>query len=266
MYHAKNGELSVAGRGVDYISFGSGDRALVMLPGLSDGLKTVRGTALPFAWMYRAFAKEYRVYVFSRINELPDGYTTAEMAGDAALAMDALGIASAAIMGVSQGGMIAQELALSYPEKVEKLVLAVTSSRSNPTLQEAVGGWLGMARRGDYNMLMTDTAERSYSDAYLKTHRWLFPLLGLTDKPKDFSRFITEAEACLSHDAYDRLPELCCPTLILGGGVDRIVGTAAAKELAERISGSELYIYDGLGHAAYEEAADFNSRVLRFLW
>ena len=264
-YQAKNGTLAMAGRSMDYISFGGGDRPLIMLPGLSDGLKTVKGAAAPFAWMYRAFAKEHKVYVLSRINQLAEGYTTGDMARDTALAMDALGLASARVYGVSQGGMIAQRLALDYPERVERLALAVTASRSNPMLTAAVTRWICMAQQGDYKGLMVDTAESSYSDAYMRTHRWLFPLLGSIGGPKEPSRFILQAQACLSHDAYARLPELRCPTLILGGGADRIVGPQASKELAERIPGSELYIYQGLGHAAYEEAGDFNSRVLRFL-
>ena len=89
MLHAKNACLSLAGGEMDYIRFGSGARTLVMLPGVGDGLKTVRGMALPFALLYRALAKDFTVYVFSRRRALPRQFTTREMAEDCSAAMAA---------------------------------------------------------------------------------------------------------------------------------------------------------------------------------
>ena len=77
---------------MDYIRFGSVERVLIMLPGLGDALQSVRGTALPMAFMYRLFAKDFTVYMFSRKNDLPIGYTTRDMAKDQAEAMEMLGI------------------------------------------------------------------------------------------------------------------------------------------------------------------------------
>lgn len=56
-----------------------------------------------------------------------------------------------------------------------------------------------------------------------------------------------------------------CSTLVIGGDKDEIVGAKATEEIAGEIGGSELFVYKGLGHAAYEEAKDFNARVLKFL-
>ena len=265
MFHAKNGVLALEKHTMDYISFGSGSETLIMLPGVGDGLRTVKGNALPFAWMYRAFAKQYTVYVFSSVNSLEVGYTTKDMAHDVNLAMNALGITGASVIGVSQGGMIAQYLALDYPDHVKKLVLAVTLSKQNDTVQKVIRSWLKMARNEDYKQIMIDTAERSYSEQYLRTHRWIFPLMGSIGKPKDFSRFIIQAESCLTHNTYNSLASIKCPTLVLGGGKDRIVGAAASQEIAGQISNSELHIFEEFGHAAYEEAKDFNQRILMFL-
>ena len=116
LHNAKNGTLRIDGTNMDYIRFGSGDRVLVMLPGLGDGLRSMKGTALPMAFMYRVFAKDFTVYAFSRKNVLPVGYTTRDMARDQAEAMEQLGIGCADIFGVSMGGIIAQHLAVDYPE------------------------------------------------------------------------------------------------------------------------------------------------------
>lgn len=265
LWNAKNGKVPVDGGVMSYVSFGRGERAFVILPGLSDGLATVAGKALLLAPPYKAFFGRYTVTMFSRRDALPPGFTIRDMAADQAAAMAALGIGKASVMGVSQGGMIAQLLASEHPETVEKLVLAVTAPRVSPMIRENVARWMDLARRGDHRGLMTDTAERSYSEAYLAKYRRLYPLLGHVGRPKDYGRFLVNAEAILSFDATRAAERISCPTLIIGGEEDRIVGAEASRELHERIGDSRLFLYPGLGHAAYEEAKDFNTRVLRFL-
>ena len=265
IWNAKGGRVFVGGCGMDYVSFGSGKRVLVMLPGLGDALATMRHMALPLAAQYRMYAGRYRVYVFSRKDELEEGYSTRDMARDPAEAMRALGLAGADVLGVSQGGMIAQYVAIDAPELVGRLVLAVTTAKGDAQMRRVIGHWSALAERGDYRRLMVDTAERTYSEAYLKRYRRLYPVLTRIGKPKDFDRFLVQAAACLSHDARAELEKISCPTLVIGGGCDRIVGAAAAGGLAERIAGSRLHVYRELGHGAYEEAKDFHARVMRFL-
>lgn len=265
LLNAKNGAVAIGDTEMEYISFGKGKEILIMLPGLGDGLSTVKGTALPFAMAYRAYAAKYKVYVFSRKNHLKEGYSTRDMAKDQAEAMKMLGISQADIMGVSQGGMIAQYLAIDYPNLVNKLVLAVTLSKQNETIQKVANSWIEMANHGDYKGLIIDTAEKSYSEGYLKKHRFLYPLLSRVGKPKDFSRFLIQANSCIHHNAYHELDKIECPTLIIGGDSDKVVESNSSVEIAGRIRSSELFIYKGLGHAVYEEAKDFNIRVLNFL-
>lgn len=144
-------------------------------------------------------------------------------------------------------------------------VLAVTLSRPNETVRNVIDCWIRFAGQNDHRSLMIDTAERSYSENYLKKYRRLYPLLTRMGKPEDYSRFIVQAAACAQHDAYASLRGITCPTLVIGGSKDRIVTGSASVEIAEQIPGSQLYLYQDLGHAAYEEATDFNSRVLTFL-
>lgn len=261
MLNAHNGRLRLPKGEMDYIRFGSGERVMVMIPGVGDGLKTVRGMALPFALMYRALARDFTVYVFSRRANLTPGETTRDMAADLNDAMATLGLYGAAVAGVSQGGMIAQWLALDHPDRVGRLALVVTLSRPNPTAEAVIEGWLDMAGRGDYRGIMVDTAERSYSPKKLRMERWTYRLLGSVGKPKSFERFVIQARSCLTHDAYAELPRIACPTLVIGGREDRIVSGAASEEIAARIPGCQLYLYDGLGHGLYEEAPDFLERL-----
>ena len=168
-------------------------------------------------------------------------------------------------MGVSQGGMIAQHFAIDYPAMVEKLVLAVTASRANEILRHAINGWVKYAENNDYKSLMIDTTEKTYSPQKLKTYRLMYPLLCRIGKPKSFDRFLIQADAVLAHDTFNRLENITCPTFIIGGDSDKVVGPNASVEMADKIPNSRLILYKGLGHASYEEGKDFNKQVIDFL-
>ena len=264
LWNAKNGRVKIGSSEMEYVSFGHGEKTAVLLPGLSDGLTTVRGKALLLAAGYRKFLGNFRVCMFSRKNNMPAGYSIRDMAAAQAEAMKKLGIEKACVMGVSQGGMIAQYLAADHPEAVERLVIAVSAARVNEVIRENIRRWIDFAERGDHRGMMADTAEKSYSESYLKKCRRLYPLLGMVGKPGSYDRFLVNARAILEFDACDDISRIACPVLVIGGSDDKTVGAGAAYELHEKIPGSELYIYEGLGHAAYEEAEDFNERIFRF--
>lgn len=264
-YNAKNGKLKIDDTEMEYICFGKGEKTLIMIPGLGDGLKTVKGLAIPFAMLYKQYAHEYTVYVFSRKNKLKEGFTTREMASDLITAMDILGIKKASIIGISQGGMIAQYIAIDAPNKVEKLVLAVTLCKPNETSQRVIGDWIKMAESNEYGNIFIDIAEKSYTEKRLRMYRLCYPLLTRYTKPKDLTRFIIQAYACITHHAKAELDKIKCPTLVIGGDADQIVGSESSSELAEGIKNSQLILYSGMSHGLYEEASDFNTHVLTFL-
>lgn len=265
MFSAKNGNLKMNGTDMDYIRFGNGDQALIILPGLGDGLRTVKGTALPMAAMYQIFGKQYTVYAFSRVNGLSQGYTTRAMAADVAAAMDLLQIPKADIFGVSMGGMIAQFLAIDYPEKVGKLVLTVTSAKPNPILTESVEEWVSFAKKGDHTSLMDSNVRRIYSEDYYRRNKWMVPAMGRLTKPGSYDRFFIQANACLTHNAYEMLERIQSPALVIGGEKDLALGGNGSREIAERIPNAELLMYPQWGHGLYEEEKTFNQTVLSFL-
>ena len=265
LFPIKNGVVSLKGDTMHYIRFGAGPRQLIMLPGLGDGLTTVKGTALPMALMYRAYAADYTVYMFSRRNHLPQGYTTREMAQDLCAAMDTLCIEKADLLGVSMGGMIAQHFAADFPERIGRLVLAATCAQPNPTLLASIDEWIQLAKRGDHAALMDSNMRCMYSDAYYRKNRWMIPLIGRLTKPQSYERFFIQANACKTHNASDRLAGIAAPTLVIGGEQDLALGAAPSREIATAIPGAALYMYPEWGHALYDEAKDFHQRVLCFL-
>ena len=262
MYHAKEQLLKTDRMQMWYLTFGSGTKPLVMLQGLNT--RGIRGAANGLAWMYRKFAKDYKVYLFDRRENLPEDVTIRELAEDLAEAMDALDIRQADVLAVSQGGMIAQYLTMDRPDLVNRMVLAVTLSRNNAVVTTVIGNWIQLTQEHDWKSLVADMAEKLYSDAYLNRYRLFLPLLTMVQKPKDVERFITLAKSCLTCNTYEMLDRVQCPVLVIGGYQDRIVTGEASVEMAERL-GCPLYMYEDLGHGAYEEASDFQERAYRFL-
>ena len=260
----KNGSVTIDNTEMYYASFGRGAKKLVVLPGLSDGLATVKGKAFVLVFPYIRFLNNYTVYMFSRKNDMPEGYTIRQMAEDQAKAMKILGIEKANVLGVSQGGMISQYLAIDYPAMVEKLILAVTAPNANEVLTNVVSTWLDMVNDGDHTALMVDTAQKTYSEKYVEKNEKYFPVLARFTKPKSYNRFLKNANAILTFDAREEMKNIKCPTLIIAGDNDKIIGNEAAYLLEKGISNSEIFIYEGLGHGAYEEAKDFYNRVFEF--
>ena len=265
LYDAKDGVLTLQNGEMEYVRFGNGEKVLIMLPGLGDALRTMKGTAKPVALMYRLFAKDFTVYVFSRKRVLREGYTIRDMARDQAEAMDLLGISKAHIFGVSMGGMIAQYFAIDYPEKVEKLVLVVTAARANPIMEESVAEWLDFARKGDHTRFMDSNLRRIYSPEYYRKNKKAVPLLGRLTKPKSYERLFVQAQACLEHNAFDALDRIKAATLVMGGEQDLTLGGEASREIAERIPNAQLLMYEKWGHGLYEEEKTFNQTILEFL-
>lgn len=265
IWNVKNGTISIENGEMDYVSFGSGKKNLILLPGLSDGLTTVKGKALILTSTYRLFFKEYTVYIFSRINNLPDNYSIKEMADDQAKALKKLGIKKASVLGVSEGGMIAQYFAINHNDLIDRLVITVSAPCKNDMLESVLHSWITSANENNHKKLMIDTAEKSYSENYLKKYRKFYPFIGLIGKPKNYHRFLVNANAILNFNCLDELEKITCKTLIIGGMKDNIVGCDASFKMHERIKKSHLFMYESFGHAAYEEATDFYSRVYDFL-
>ena len=262
LYDAKEQKLNLQNLQVDYITFGKGSKPLVMIQGLNT--RGVKGAALSLAYMYRMFAKDYKVYLFDRRRNIGESITVRELAADIAVAMDALHIKNADIFGVSQGGMIAQYLAIDRPDLVRKMVLAVTLSRNNDTARAVISKWIQLTEQDKMKELVADMAGKMYSDAYVKRYQPFMPLLTILQKPKDVQRFITLAKSCLTCNAYEELEKIQCPVFVIGGSLDKVVSGRASEEIAEKLN-CKLYMYEHLGHAAYEEAKDFNKRIYDFL-
>lgn len=250
-----------------YVEAGQGP-CLLLIPGLG-------GDHLAWAFQLPAFAARCRVVAFDNRgagqSDAPDlPYTTRLMAEDALGVMDILGIARAHVLGVSMGGMIAQELALAAPDRVQSLHLGCTLARPDPFLRAVVSAWREVRVRLDRTTAIRAMAPWLFAPTtYNQRPEFVERLLetALTHPfPQSLVGFLRQVEAVLHHDTYDRLAGIRCPTLVSVGAEDTLVGPRFARELAARIPGATLEVVPEVGHVYFWERPDtFNALQLAFL-
>jgi 3-oxoadipate enol-lactonase len=184
----------------------------------------------------------------------PDiAYTMADYADDAAGLMAAIGWDSARVVGVSFGGMVAQELALRHPARVERLVLGCTSpggagGASYPF--HKIQHLTGEARARHLIPISDSRRDAAWAAANPETYAQLValgsadPYAGEPDRQMGARR---QLEARAGHDTWDRLDRIACPTLIAAGRYDGVALPETQERMAARIPGAELRFFDG-GH------------------
>lgn len=247
---------------INVIHFGSGSQAVVIISGVCLTVPEGQGEAIADA--YRTLAEEYSIYLFERKKDLTVGYTIEDMTEDIYKAMNMLNISSAFVYGVSQGGMIAQMLALKHPEAVKKLVLCSTMCRPTETMKAVALNWLELAEKYDVVSLNRSFFKVVYSPAYLEKIKDFLPEAEKVGSAEDCDRFCILVKALLTFDTYDMLNRIECPVLVLGDKNDRTIGPEGSYEIIEKL-GCENYIYDEYSHAVYDEAPDIQERIKVFL-
>jgi pimeloyl-ACP methyl ester carboxylesterase len=199
------------------------------------------------------------------------GYTVADMADDVAGLLDVLGIDSTSVFGFSMGGMIALNLALRHPRRVNRLVLGCTTAggllhvwpeeRVFKALAEPVGS--GDRRQGFQNGLWLSVSDQFASEQPEEIERLAEVAAANPQTPLGYAG---QFQAVLSHDVADRLGEITVPTLVLHGGADKMIPPENGRRLAEGISGARLIVFADAGHLFFiERAADVNDAIRRFL-
>ena len=201
----------------------------------------------------------------------PDArWTMADYADDAARLMAAQGWESACVMGVSFGGMVAQELALRHPARVRKLVLCCTASGGAGGASFAYHDLPPMTREA-MAALKVRISDIRHDDAWAAAHPGQYrQRLALAaadpyaDAPGHADGARRQAAARAGHDTWDRLPAIACPVLVAGGRFDGIVTPQTVKRLARRIPGAQLQVFEG-GHFFLHEDKRAYDAIIAFL-
>ena len=199
----------------------------------------------------------------------PGPYTMSQYAADAAALLDHLGWDTCRVVGVSFGGMVAQELACTHPERVERLGLACTSpggaGGSSYPLHELAG--LDPEARAVVGATLLDTR---FTPDWLADHPGDARLVTLmagrggTRTPEQERGAAEQLEARRQHDVTDRLGAISCPTLVACGRYDGIAPQSNSEAIAARIPHAELRTYEG-GHAFFVQDPAALPEILDFL-
>lgn len=246
---------------MEYMKFGNGEKTMVILPGIS--LTSVLLSAPSLAKSYSGFEENFTVYLFDRKKNICKGYSIENMAEDTVAAMNEVGIEKACVFGVSQGGMIAQCIAVGHPEKVEKLFIASSLSKTNDIFVENIRKMDELSLKSNLEEMNNFFFGLVYSDEYLEKYRDVIKYLARIGTEKEIERFGALIDACRDFDVSDRISQISCPTLVVGSRKDKMVTGEATVETAG-IIGCDYYLYDGYGHAVYDEAPDYKERIMKF--
>lgn len=259
MATARIGDIDMA-----YETHGGGP-ALLAIMGLTGSRGHWRGFPQRFADRSRVITYDNRG---AGETSAPSGaYSTGQMATDALGLLDHLGIASAVVLGVSMGGMIAQELALRAPERVTKLVLGCTSFGGRtglPPEPEVVAAFASIGQ-GGAEATVRRLLATNFSPRFLTERADVVEELvqyGLANRMTP-AGFQGQLAAVAAHDAAARASGVRVPTLLVTGSVDRLIPAGNAALLAGVIPGSRVVTLDGVGHMFWIEAPDASEQAIR---
>lgn len=219
-----------------------------------------------------AMAEHFRVIVFDNRgvgkSDVPPGpYAIVQMARDAAAVLDAAGVARAHVYGVSMGGMIAQQFALDFPERVMRLVLGCTTfggPHSIPAAPQVIQTLMARATMSPDEgveamipFIYGPATPRERIDEDLRIRRRTFP---------QAAGYLAQVQGILSWNCYDRLANIHSPALVVHGEKDLLVPAENGRILAEKIPGARLVLFENASHIyPTDEPERSNEVVLGYL-
>ncbi|HEX5608515.1 MAG TPA: alpha/beta fold hydrolase [Solirubrobacterales bacterium] len=255
----------VAGREINYERAGAGE-PLLLIQGLS-------GTHLAWGEPFKAeLESSFDTIAFDnrgvgRSGPVTEPFTIAEMAADAAGLLDALEVETTHVLGISMGGMIAQELALAHPERIRTLTLGCTycggegssltdPADSTPLLEAMASGDRERVYRAGWE-LNVSPGFRAEEGRYATFQEMASAL------PVAQETIQLQLQAIFGHNTSDRLGDVALPTLVIHGTEDKVIPVANGHLVAGLIPGSRLEIYDGTGHLFWWEQPERSAGLIR---
>jgi 3-oxoadipate enol-lactonase len=251
---------------INYRLEGAGPETIVLVNGLADDLET---------WVLQVddlLPAGYRVLRFDNrgigASSKPAGpYSTAMFAADAKALVDELGITGFHLMGVSMGGMIAQEYALAYPSDLLSVTFGCTYAAPGPFCSRMFSMWQDMAPVLGVPFIMRDVTLWAFTTGFFEQRpdeaAEFETAMRYMDQP--VHAYLAQLAAIQAHDTTDRLAQISTPTLVLAGEEDILIPVSLSRRLHEGVPGSAWATTPG-GHACiWEHPAPFNQVFLDFV-
>jgi 3-oxoadipate enol-lactonase len=257
---------TIDGRTVHYRLDGSGDETIVLVNGLADDLET---------WAYQVgdfTAAGYRVLRFDNrgvggTSKPPGPYSSRMLADDLKALVGFLGITGFHLMGVSMGGMVAQEYALAYGADLLSVTLGCTYAAPGPFCSRMFAMWADMAPVLGVPFVMRDVTLWAFTVPFFEQREAELAEFeaGMRYLDQPVPAYLAQLAVIQGHDATARLGQITTPALVLAGEEDILIPVALSRRLHEGIAGSEFATTPG-GHAClWEHPAPFNAAFLEFV-
>jgi len=264
------GEVKSNGQTLYWESYGEGE-PFILIMGIGYDSTLWGLHQVPF------FSEHFKTIVFDnrdvgRSSKATKPYSIADMADDLAGLMIGLDIERTHLLGLSMGGMIAQEFALRYPEKLNKLVLTGTGAANARSKFDPISIW-NYVKAQDTNGLMFAAQQFIwlFSESFNRNSEAVnqtLQMLASNPNPVSAEAYQRQAEAYVKHDTLDRLNQVTASTIVIAGEQDRLTPPWICKEVANAIPNAkyELIMGEGSSHVLpLERPDDFNQAVLSFL-
>jgi 3-oxoadipate enol-lactonase len=229
------------------------------------------------AWFNQipVLSQKYQVIVFDNRSvgqtDAPnEAYSTEMMAVDAAALLKFLNVDNAHILGFSMGGMIAQTIALKYPELVKSLLLTSTAARFPARAKHLVQIWLRMLNENvSLETRIREGFSWVYTNEFFEHDETVTASVNLAlnhPHPLSIHGFTGQVAALMQHDTRSRISQISVPTLVLIGGDEILIPVEFSEELAAKIPKAQLVILERGGHNCWMEFPEpFNQAVMQFL-
>ncbi|MFW9779530.1 MAG: alpha/beta fold hydrolase [Candidatus Heimdallarchaeota archaeon] len=266
----KSGKIETNGQSLYYEVHGEGS-PLILIMGIGYDATLWGLHQIP------VFSKNYQVIVFDnrdvgRSSQANGSYTIADMADDVVALLNGLKIDRASVLGISMGGMIAQEFALRHPDRLDKLIVTGTSADTSHSKFDPISVW-NFVKSHDKNGL-TFAAQQFlwlFSDTFLRNPGAVdqtLQMLASNPNPQSPEAYERQADAYVKHDTLSRLGDVKAPTLVICGERDRLTPPWVCRRVADAIPGARYHQIDGPGTShvlPLEKPDDFNAIVMSFL-
>ena len=251
---------------MQYIRFGTGEKTLVIIPGIS------LGGVIPYAAaiekQYEIFSKDFTVFVFERRENMPETYTVYDIAEDTATVINSLGLKNICLFGVSQGGMVSMLIASHCVGLVSKLVLGSTAYKVYGKGGDVIGEWISLVEQKKTLEFCYSFGEKVYSKEVFEQNKSAFRVVAKMLNEDDLNHALTLAKGTLCFNAENELKNIQCPVFVIGDTEDKVFGKDSSYELYEKLKkdnqNASLFMYEGYGHAVYDTAPDYTEKLYEF--
>lgn len=243
-------------------------KPLLLIHGLGLDSGAWIGQVLALSSTYQVITFDNRGAGRTDAPEVP--YSTEMMAEDTIALLDVLGVDRIHVLGFSMGGLIAQILAIKYPDRVQSLVLASTAAKLPAISKQVIQGWAQLLKEKIRpGMRVKVQLPWLFTNDFLQSDAIVDELINLSLRypyQPTVSGFTGQVAACVAHNMLDQLSQIAVPTLVLAGQEDILIPVKASQEMVLNLPNATLQIIDHASHNFFWEMPDrFNQAVLHFV-